>query len=540
MMEIELNRSPPVNKHAINFLLEDSSATDMTDDFSETSSYHSMISEDEQSEQEGPDYRPQRRSSGLHSVQSHLQHWALFGGAPQVKSSISKKHHTSRPSAPSSKRNRNSSISSTDEAPRHGAWLSDDLKNKFLEPSRSSEQLGDTMLSKSASTPTSQEMAMYLAQDASAPSAGIRTHSISHDYQLQQQQLPSMSQLMPSQPSPIFSMPIFNGPPSTYSTPYQSTFSSPQSSQYSTPRGAQWTENTNNSNPFSTPHTSNLFLPQLAPTERSTIVTPPKSSEGSSSSFYIKDRNSVRISNGTYSKAAKILGKDAPDSMGMGISGSPHDSFYPMDKVSGGSYHKAAQLLGTLPPFPISSSQMMEQRPSILPTHSQSAPHGVHDGDQNFSYQQFYQTPDSHEVSDSSTIVDSHLPASRILPPPRIISNIHLTLTAPPTELATVEEYVEHYVGQIRAQTYCTVLPIADGLKKEDTKINCPFGGGCTKKIKGKGNLRRHMEWHLRKIEEEIRRKFLAIMSGFAASEPQGTQGWLSRKLGRPVVLPSR
>eukprot|EP01117_Protostelium_nocturnum_P014184 TRINITY_DN5369_c0_g1_i4.p1 TRINITY_DN5369_c0_g1~~TRINITY_DN5369_c0_g1_i4.p1 ORF type:complete len:588 (-),score=204.03 TRINITY_DN5369_c0_g1_i4:1836-3599(-) len=90
---------------------------------------------------------------------------------------------------------------------------------------------------------------------------------------------------------------------------------------------------------------------------------------------------------------------------------------------------------------------------------------------------------------------------------PRIESNIVLDLMPPSKPLST-EEKVSHYMSQIRAQTYCTILPIADTLKKEDKKIMCPFGGGCSKKIKGKGNLRRHMEWHLRKIEDDLRRSF--------------------------------
>ncbi|PRP80470.1 hypothetical protein PROFUN_14631 [Planoprotostelium fungivorum] len=613
-----------VNKHAIGFLLEES-ASEMTDDFSDTSSYQSMLSEDD-SEHEGSDFRPQRRSSGLTSIQSHLQHFTLFGSGSTVKSSISKKHHArdrSNNNGPSSKRGRGS-VSSIDETPVRHTWLTDDLKSKFMDATRPVEHMSDVhangnLITKSASFPFPQENVNKVTSEYQYPSSQqANTTPIRHDTMPRHQSipqsfvdngiqprimhpqtlsipasafqtvsptsaLPSLSH-MPPTPSVFSIPPLSSASNSAFSTPFQSAYSTPQSSAYNTPRSTKWPEGGSSSgNPFEGSATSNLYLPQLQqlanqqnnsrnPSPRSPTPVEQQMQQQqqqlqqqqqqiqmqqqqiqqmqmqqqqqqqqaespSSRGFYIRDRNSVRISTGTYSKAAKLLGENSPNSV-RGQS-SPHESFYPMDKVSGGSYHKAAQLLGTLPPFPISPSHLQM---STKDTDTEGS-HAM-EGDKTFDYQFYQQNSNETEDREASNSLEasvaSNVPANRILPPPRIISNIHLVLTAPAAELPTVEDYVNHYVAQIRAQTYCTVLPIADGLKKEDTKINCPFGGGCAKKIKGKGNLRRHMEWHLRKIEEEIRRKFMALLSGMATQEPNNAQGWLSKKLGRPVTMPAR
>lgn len=65
----------------------------------------------------------------------------------------------------------------------------------------------------------------------------------------------------------------------------------------------------------------------------------------------------------------------------------------------------------------------------------------------------------------------------------------------------SADEYIESYMSKIRAKTYCTILLDVDSLKQEDKKIVCPFSKNCRKQIKGKGNFRKHIEWHLRKIE---------------------------------------
>jgi hypothetical protein len=57
------------------------------------------------------------------------------------------------------------------------------------------------------------------------------------------------------------------------------------------------------------------------------------------------------------------------------------------------------------------------------------------------------------------------------------------------------EESLNEWLYSLRAQTYCTTLtsePEAD----DDKKFKCRFSESCKKKIKGKGNLRRHIEWY--------------------------------------------
>jgi hypothetical protein len=42
--------------------------------------------------------------------------------------------------------------------------------------------------------------------------------------------------------------------------------------------------------------------------------------------------------------------------------------------------------------------------------------------------------------------------------------------------------------------------------------LRCTFSPNCDKKIKGKGNLRRHIEWHLRRVEEETRNNYSRVL----------------------------
>jgi len=68
----------------------------------------------------------------------------------------------------------------------------------------------------------------------------------------------------------------------------------------------------------------------------------------------------------------------------------------------------------------------------------------------------------------------------------------------------TKEDCLNWWISSLRAQTYCIVLS-SPSKETEDNKFRCTFSNSCQKLIKGKGNLRRHIEWHLRRIEEECR-----------------------------------
>jgi hypothetical protein len=63
------------------------------------------------------------------------------------------------------------------------------------------------------------------------------------------------------------------------------------------------------------------------------------------------------------------------------------------------------------------------------------------------------------------------------------------------------EEVISWWLMTLRAQTYCYILN--DARTDPDRRFKCVFSNNCEKRIKGKGNLRRHIEWHLRRIEEE-------------------------------------
>jgi len=101
-------------------------------------------------------------------------------------------------------------------------------------------------------------------------------------------------------------------------------------------------------------------------------------------------------------------------------------------------------------------------------------------------------------------------PAARVsanpVPQPTTASNWMSQLVAgphkcqPPTS-SSQEEIVSWWLMSLRAQTYCYILN--DAHTDNDKRFKCVFSSNCEKRIKGKGNLRRHIEWHLRRIEEE-------------------------------------
>jgi len=68
------------------------------------------------------------------------------------------------------------------------------------------------------------------------------------------------------------------------------------------------------------------------------------------------------------------------------------------------------------------------------------------------------------------------------------------------------EDSVDTWIVALRAQTYCYVLNEAS--TDDEKRYRCLFDASCNKKIKGKGNLRRHMEWHLKRTEEDWKRNY--------------------------------
>lgn len=55
----------------------------------------------------------------------------------------------------------------------------------------------------------------------------------------------------------------------------------------------------------------------------------------------------------------------------------------------------------------------------------------------------------------------------------------------------------------LRVQAYCNLL--RNSTKDSEQRFACPFDPSCEKRVKGKGNLRRHIEWHLQKLEGDYR-----------------------------------
>jgi len=83
----------------------------------------------------------------------------------------------------------------------------------------------------------------------------------------------------------------------------------------------------------------------------------------------------------------------------------------------------------------------------------------------------------------------------KVIPTGLVLSGIHQNSNR------SQEELVNLCLMTLRAQTYCYVLN--DAKTEPDKRFRCVFSSTCDKRIKGKGNLRRHIEWHLRRIEEE-------------------------------------
>lgn len=80
------------------------------------------------------------------------------------------------------------------------------------------------------------------------------------------------------------------------------------------------------------------------------------------------------------------------------------------------------------------------------------------------------------------------------------------------------EDFVNWWLSALRAQTYCSILSKPEGA---DSKFKCTFSSTCDKIIKGKGNLRRHIEWHLRRVEEETRSNFSRMADPPAAPQAE-------------------
>jgi len=55
----------------------------------------------------------------------------------------------------------------------------------------------------------------------------------------------------------------------------------------------------------------------------------------------------------------------------------------------------------------------------------------------------------------------------------------------------------------LRAEHYCKALNEAEA--DSQRFYQCVFSPSCDRKMKGKGNLRRHIEWHLKKVEQDAR-----------------------------------
>jgi len=72
-------------------------------------------------------------------------------------------------------------------------------------------------------------------------------------------------------------------------------------------------------------------------------------------------------------------------------------------------------------------------------------------------------------------------------------------------------------MGELRQRTYCNLL--SNNKEEKGAKIiRCTFDRNCGRNIKGKGNLRRHIEWHLRRVEEDCRNRFARLEDNFEES----------------------
>jgi hypothetical protein len=61
------------------------------------------------------------------------------------------------------------------------------------------------------------------------------------------------------------------------------------------------------------------------------------------------------------------------------------------------------------------------------------------------------------------------------------------------------EQLMEKWIYTLRATTYNFMAQVAD--QEDSKKIFCIFSSDCSKVVKGKGNMRRHIEWHLKRVE---------------------------------------
>jgi len=69
------------------------------------------------------------------------------------------------------------------------------------------------------------------------------------------------------------------------------------------------------------------------------------------------------------------------------------------------------------------------------------------------------------------------------------------------------EFYLKMWMDDLRSKAY-------KSLANEDettTTFYCNFADNCGRSIKGRGNLKRHLEWHLRKAEVENRQRLLEM-----------------------------
>jgi len=92
------------------------------------------------------------------------------------------------------------------------------------------------------------------------------------------------------------------------------------------------------------------------------------------------------------------------------------------------------------------------------------------------------------------------IPDSAPIPGSSIYPLQHTKISTHTTTHYHRESELNKWLFSLRAQTYCNFL--RDASLGDDKKFNCPFSTSCEKKVKGKGNLRRHIEWHLKRIED--------------------------------------
>lgn len=80
------------------------------------------------------------------------------------------------------------------------------------------------------------------------------------------------------------------------------------------------------------------------------------------------------------------------------------------------------------------------------------------------------------------------------------------------------EELLSKWLHTLRATTYHFMEQYSS--INDSDKIACIFSEDCSKIIRGKGNLRRHVEWHLRRIEEAATKRKLALFPEVTETNP--------------------